>query len=75
MKKINWKKSIGVIFLSLVLIFFTQWVKTLKNPESMPPTLETAIGLFFLGLFAIVGMYVKSLFDNVKHVNTFPVMG
>lgn len=75
MKINDWKKMIAIIFLSLALIFFTQWVKTIKNPESLAPTLETAIGLLFLGFFAVVGIFIKEKFANVKHFSSFPVMG
>ncbi|MDO5028748.1 MAG: hypothetical protein Q4E36_05730 [Bacillota bacterium] len=75
MKINNWKKAVGIIFLSLTLILFTQWVKTIKNPESLAPSLDTVIGLLFLGLFAIIGMWVKEKLVNVKYFSSFPVMG
>lgn len=71
----NKLKTIGIMLLSLSLIFFTQWVKTIKNPASMPATVNTAIGLLLLGLFAFVGILLRDLTLNIKYLKSFPVIG
>ena len=41
-------KIILTLIMSLLLILFTQWIKLLKNPKSMPITKETVFGLVIL---------------------------
>lgn len=75
MIKNKWIKTKGIMLLSLSLILFTQWAKHIKNPESMPVTRNTVIGLLCLGLFAFLGIFLREQCSNIKGLGTFPVIG
>lgn len=67
-----------VRILSLSLILFTQWIKVLKYGANGPQvTTYTLIGLFFLGLFAIIGITIQRVLQCVpiKFIREFPILG
>lgn len=70
-------KNALILVLSLSLILFTQGVKLIKNPDSAPVTAMTLIGLLILGIFAILGIVIQRLMQNVniKLVRDFPILG
>ena len=63
--------------MSLLLILFTQWIKLLKNPKSMPITKETVFGLVILGIFSILGIFIHGIVQKqpVKIIKDFPILG
>ncbi|MDO5713537.1 MAG: hypothetical protein Q4Q07_03810 [Tissierellia bacterium] len=67
----------GCLVLSVTLILFTQWIKTLKYPDAMPITMSTIGGLLLLGTFAFLGILLKISLSNVKNktLRDFPVLG
>ena len=71
-------KNILIIFLSLSLILFTQWIKVLKYGEEGPQiTIYTFLGLLYLGAFAIIGLALQYLMQKVsiKFIRDFPILG
>lgn len=77
MSKKEYGKYAAILCLSLCLILFTQWLKTLKYDNAMPVTGETVLGLLLLGLFAFLGILLKTALSNVKNktIRDFPVLG
>ena len=63
--------------MSLLLILFTQWIKLLKNPKSMPITKETVFGLVILGIFSILGIFIHGIVQKqpIKIIKDFPILG
>lgn len=70
-------KIILTLIMSLLLILFTQWIKLLKNPKSMPITKETVFGLVILGIFSILGIFIHGIVQKqpVKIIKDFPILG
>ena len=70
-------KNTLILFLSLGLILFTQSVKLIKNPESTPITFMTFVGLFVMGLFAIIGIVIQNVLQktSIKVIRDFPILG
>ena len=70
-------KIILTLIMSLLLILFTQWIKLLKNPKSMPITKETVFGLVILGIFSILGIFIHGLVQKlpIKIIKDFPILG
>ena len=70
-------KIILTLIMSLLLILFTQWIKLLKNPKSMPITKETVFGLVILGLFSILGIFIHGIVQKqpIKIIKDFPILG
>ena len=70
-------KIILTLIMSLLLILFTQWIKLLKNPKSMPITKETVFGLVILGIFSILGIFIRGIVQKqpVKIIKDFPILG
>lgn len=71
-------KNILILILSLSLILFTQWIKVLKYGDKGPKiTSYTFIGLFLLGLFAVIGIAIQKLLSNckIKIIRDFPILG
>ncbi|XJS10726.1 hypothetical protein ACF3NG_00180 [Aerococcaceae bacterium WGS1372] len=66
-----------VIALSLIFILFTQQVKLWKNPESTPIQSLTFIGLGFLWLFSMLGIWISDLTKRIKvqFIQDFPILG
>ena len=67
-------KIILTLIMSLLLILFTQWIKLLKNPKSMPITKETVFGL---GIFSILGIFIHGIVQKqpIKIIKDFPILG
>ena len=63
--------------MSLLLILFTQWIKLLKNPKSMPITEKTVFGLVILGIFSILGIFIHGIVQKqpIKIIKDFPILG
>ena len=63
--------------MSLLLILFTQWIKLLKNPKSMPITKKTVFGLVILGIFSILGIFIHGIVQKqpIKIIKDFPILG
>ena len=70
-------KIILTLIMSLLLILFTQWIKLLKNPKSMPITKETVFGLVILGIFSILGIFIYGIVQKqpIKIIKDFPILG
>ena len=70
-------KILLTLIMSLLLILFTQWIKLLKNPKSMPITKETVFGLVILGIFSILGIFIHGIVQKqpVKIIKDFPILG
>ena len=70
-------KIILTLIMSLLLIVFTQWIKLLKNPKSMPITKETVFGLVILGIFSILGIFIHGIVQKqpIKIIKDFPILG
>ena len=70
-------KIILTLIMSLLLILFTQWIKLLKNPKSMPITKETVFGLVILGIFSILGIFIHGIVQKqpLKIIKDFPILG
>lgn len=70
-------KIILTLIMSLLLILFTQWIKLLKNPKSMPITKETVFGLVTLGIFSILGIFIHGIVQKqpIKIIKDFPILG
>lgn len=71
-------KNLLILLLSLSLILFTQWVKVLKYGDKGPQiTKYTFIGLFCLGLFAIIGIILQRVMQKapIKFIRDFPILG
>ncbi|WP_026896248.1 hypothetical protein [Clostridiisalibacter paucivorans] len=70
-------KNALILCLSLSLILFTQRVKLIKNPEGTPITKMTFIGLFLLGMFALIGIVIQRIMQRspIKFVRDFPILG
>ena len=70
-------KIILTLIMSLLLILFTQWIKLLKNPKSMPITKETVFGLVILGIFSILGIFIHGIVQKqpIKIIKDFPILG
>lgn len=66
-----------VIALSLVFILFTQQVKLWKNPDSTPIQGLTFVGLGFLWLFSILGIWISDQTKKIKvqFIQDFPILG
>lgn len=66
-----------VIILSLVFILFTQQVKIWKNPDSTPIQSLTFVGLSFLWLFSILGIWISDMTKKIKvqFIQDFPILG
>ncbi|MCM3653747.1 hypothetical protein [Metabacillus litoralis] len=66
-----------VILLSIGSILFTQEIKLLKNPDSLPVTSMIIIGLLVLWLFSMIGILIADLAkrSGVKVLQDFPVLG
>lgn len=66
-----------VIVLSLVFILFTQQVKIWKNPDSTPIQSLTFVGLGFLWLFSMLGIWISDLSKKIKvqFIQDFPILG
>lgn len=66
-----------VIVLSLVFILFTQQVKLWKNPDSTPIQALTFVGLGFLWLFSMLGIWISDLTKKIKvqFIQDFPILG
>lgn len=71
------KKSGLIVFLSLCLILFTQFMKLVKNANSTPITNETIFGLIFLWVFSMIGLFIGETLKgkNIKFVSDFPILG
>ena len=67
-------KIILTLIMSLLLILFTQWIKLLKNPKSMPITKETVFGLVILGIFSILGIFIHGIVQK-QPIKDFPILG
>ena len=58
-------KNLSILTLSLSLILFTQWIKVLKYGDKGPQiTIYTFLGLFCLGLFAIIGIILQRVMQK-----------
>lgn len=70
-------KILLTLVMSLLLILFTQWIKLIKNPKSMPITKETIFGLVILGVFSILGIFIHGLVQKlpIKIIKDFPILG
>ncbi len=77
MNKKELGKYAGCLVLSITLILFTQWIKTLKYPDARPITMETVFGLLLLGGFAFLGILLKIALEHVPNqtIRNFPVLG
>jgi hypothetical protein len=66
-----------ILLLSVALILFTQQVKLFKNPESTPITSMTFLGLGFLWLFSMIGIFISNLTKKIpiQIVKDFPILG
>jgi|GEM_PF-266098 len=66
-----------VVFLSCLLILFTQWIKLVKNPEGTPITMYTFQGLIVLWCFSIIGIVWANFLKkkNVPVLSDFPILG
>lgn len=66
-----------VIVLSLVFILFTQQVKIWKNPDSTPIQALTFVGLGFLWLFSMLGIWISDISKKIKvqFIQDFPILG
>ena len=69
-------KIILTLIMSLLLILFTQWIKLLKNPKSMPIK-EIVFGLVILGIFSILGIFIHGIVQKqpIKIIKDFPILG
>lgn len=71
-------KNCLILILSLSLILFTQMIKVLKYGEKGPKiTGYTFIGLFLLGVFAILGIVIQRNLQKfpIKFIRDFPILG
>ena len=71
-------KNLSILTLSLSLILFTQWIKVLKYGDKGPQiTIYTFLGLFCLGLFAIIGIILQRVMQKapIKFIRDFPILG
>ena len=71
-------KNLSILTLSLSLILFTQWIKVLKYGDKGPQiTIYTFLGLFCLGLFAIIGIILQSGMQKapINFIRDFPILG
>ncbi|WP_270428124.1 hypothetical protein [Fusobacterium mortiferum] len=71
-------KNLSILTLSLSLILFTQWIKVLKYGDKGPQiTIYTFLGLFCLGLFAIIGIILQRIMQKapIKFIRDFPILG
>ncbi|WP_099354351.1 hypothetical protein [Fredinandcohnia onubensis] len=66
-----------IVLLSLALIMFTQFIKHLKNPESMAVTGMTIVGLLTLWVFSMIGIFISNKLNtcSIKFLKEFPVLG
>jgi hypothetical protein len=66
-----------IILLSLALIMFTQFIKHLKNPDSMAVTGMTIVGLIVLWVFSMIGIFISEKLKtcSFKFLKEFPVLG
>ncbi|KKK36239.1 hypothetical protein WQ57_20285 [Mesobacillus campisalis] len=66
-----------IILLSLGLILFTQFIKHLKNPDSMAVTGMTLAGLIVLWVFSMIGILISEKLKSspVTFIREFPVLG
>ncbi|MBS4202348.1 hypothetical protein KHA93_22360 [Bacillus sp. FJAT-49732] len=66
-----------IILLSLLLILFTQFIKHLKNPDSMAVTWMTIVGLIALWVFSMIGILIseKLKTSSINFLKEFPVLG
>lgn len=67
-----------ILLLSLSLILFTQWIKVLKyGAKAIPITSYTFLGLFLLGVFAILGITINKLLSKcpISFIRDFPILG
>ena len=70
-------RDIPILFLSVGLILFTQWIKGIKNPDALPITSNTLIGLLLLVLFASLALCLKFALNrlHIQFLDNFPVLG
>lgn len=71
-------KNFMILLLSLLLILFTQGIKLLKYGENAPKiSIYTIAGLFCLGAFAMIGIFLQHLMQKVpiKFIKDFPILG
>lgn len=70
-------RDIPILLLSVSLILFTQWIKGVKNPDSLPITGDTIIGLLLLVLFATLALFLKFGLNHLhlQFLDNFPVLG
>ena len=66
-----------IVLLSLLLIVFTQFIKQLKNPDSMAVTGMTVAGLIALWVFSMIGIFISEKLKtcSVNFLREFPVLG
>lgn len=66
-----------VVALSLLFILLTQQFKLWKNPESTPIQGMTFVGLFFLWIFSLLGIFISDLTKKIKvgFIQDFPILG
>ncbi|BAC14743.1 hypothetical protein [Oceanobacillus iheyensis HTE831] len=66
-----------IILLSVGLIMFTQEIKHVKDPNSMPVTGMTVLGLGVLWLFSMIGIFISDLVNktSISILREFPVLG
>lgn len=67
-----------ILLLSLSLILFTQWIKVLKyGANTTQITSYTFLGLFLLGVFAILGIIINKLLSKcpISFIRDFPILG
>ncbi|WP_087974131.1 hypothetical protein [Oceanobacillus rekensis] len=66
-----------ILLLSVGLILFTQEIKSLKDPNSMPVTGTTVLGLGVLWLFSMIGIGISDVMQksSVKFIRDFPILG
>ncbi|WHA09111.1 hypothetical protein P3T75_12665 [Enterococcus montenegrensis] len=69
--------NLKILLLGAGLILFTQQIKFMKNPESLPVNLDTIIGVLVLVSFAFLGMIFAQAMKKtkIKILAEFPVLG
>lgn len=69
--------KLKALFIGALLILFTQFVKSLRAPESYQVTVQTFTGLLVLVLFSFIGVLIAELAkkSGVKVLADFPVLG
>src|SRR5690625_3761146 len=77
MMKNKYIKLSLIIFLSVVLILFTQAIKLVKDPGSTPITWMTIAGLIVLWGFSMIGIFISDIAQKApfQWVRDFPILG